>query len=347
MLVVDIPVVAKLVETLSLKTFYALLVQYMREDFLAWDTFNQCPRISFKHEKGIMELMPIFNQDYFANKYVCTHKDNHYRQRYVVMGQGLWVDAHTGTPLMISEMTILTALRTAAVSLMVSQAVLKHPVSVMTIIGCGAQSHFQLLAHSQAFDFKEIRCFDVDVQAMQQFVADMKKEGVEVKPCASAQEAVLDSDFIITLTNANRVYPVLRAEWLKPGVHINAMGGDSPGHSELDVAILHQASLILIEYFDQTQLEGEIQQLNLTEHSHKIMALNDFLKLPYSREQGAEFTIFDGVGIALLDYSTLRLVWDLCQKHNLGHDLDMLPPYDQSKNLYKFLTSNIKETIPS
>ena len=337
MLVVDIPTVAKLVETLSLKTFYSLLVQYMREDFLNWNTFNQCPRISFKHEKGIMELMPIFNQDYFANKYVCTHKDNHYRQRYVVMGQGLWVDAHTGTPLLITEMTILTALRTAAVSLMVSQVMLTHPVSTMAIIGCGAQSHFQLLAHSQAFQFKEIRCFDVDAEAMHQFVADMKQEGVDVIPCASAKEAVFDVDFIITLTNANRVYPVLRAEWLKPGVHINAMGGDSPGHSELDVAILHQASLILIEYYDQTKLEGEIQQLNLAEHTHKIVALNEFLKRPYTQDEGQGFTIFDGVGIALLDYSTLRLIWDLCQKYPLGYNLDMLPPYDQSKNLYQFL----------
>jgi ornithine cyclodeaminase len=221
---------------------------------------------------------------------------------------------------------------------MVSQAVLTNKVAKMAIIGCGAQSHFQVLAHSQAFPFEEIRCFDVDEKTMHQFVADMEKQGVHIKPCHSAEEAVSDADFIITLTNANRVYPVLRAEWLKPGVHINALGGDSPGHSELDVAILHQADLILIEYFEQTKVEGEIQQLMLPLHSHKIVALNEFLAKPCTRTAQSGFTIFDGVGIALLDYSTLRLVWDLCQQYHLGHDLAMLPPYDESKNLFQFLS---------
>lgn len=344
MLVVDIPVVAKLIQTISLKRFYELLVQYIREDFLKWDSFTQCPRISFKHPKGIMELMPIFNHDFFANKYVCTHKDNHHRQRYVVMGQGLWVDAHTGTPLMISEMTILTALRTAAVSLLVSQTILKPDCHSIAIIGCGAQSHFQLMAHAQAFHFKDIRCYDIDTKSMERFVHEMKKEGVEVTPYQSIQEVVKDVDFIITLTNANRVYPVLRAEWLKPGVHINAMGGDAPGMSELDIPILHQAELILIEYFEQTKVEGEIQQLSSLEQETKIQQLSDFLKTSYTKKDKNSFTIFDGVGIALLDYSTLRLIWDLCEQHQLGYHLEMLPPYQGDKNLFKFIsTSQLEE----
>jgi ornithine cyclodeaminase len=337
MLVVDIPVLAHLIEKISLKSFYQLLVRYIYEDFLNWDHFTKCPRISFKHKNGIMELMPIYTHDYFANKYVCTHKDNHHRQRYVVMGQGLWVDAHTGTPLMITEMTILTALRTAAVSLLVSQQLLKPDCRSMSIIGCGAQSHFQLVAHAQHFKFKDIRCYDIDTNTMMQFVQDMAKEGISVRACPTITDAVKDVDFIISLTNANRVYPVLSSDMLKPGVHINAMGGDAPGMSELAIDILQQAELILIEYFDQTKVEGEIQQFIDPQNESKIIQLSEFLKSKFTRQDESKFTIFDGVGIALLDYSTLRLVWDLCQQHQLGYSLEMLPPYHGDKNLFKFI----------
>jgi ornithine cyclodeaminase len=336
MLIVDIPVISKLIEKVSLKTFYQLLVQYMREDFLAWDSFHKTPRVSFKHPNGILELMPVYNQDFFANKYVCTHKDNHLRQRYVVMGQGLWVDAKTGTPLMIAEMTILTALRTAAVSLMVSQMLVAKTAKKLAVIGCGAQSHFQVLAHLANFNWTHILAFDTNTETLNGFVKFMADEGVKIEATTSIQDAVKDADLILTLTNANRVYPVLKYEWLKPGVHINAIGGDAPGMSELDIEILHKAKLILIEYHEQTLLEGEIQQLSIEERMDKVVQISEFIKQDYHRGLH-DLTVFDGVGIALLDYSCLRLLWDLCQEHQEGQVAEMLPPYHGDKNLYKFL----------
>lgn len=336
MLIVDIPVIAKLIQKISLNRFYQMLVTYMREDFQAWDSFHKTPRVSFKHPNGILELMPIYNDDFFANKYVCTHKDNHLRQRYVVMGQGLWVDAKTGTPLMIAEMTILTALRTAAVSLLVSQMLVPKTAKKLAIIGCGAQSHFQILAHLSDFNWTEIVAYDTNVETLNGFVRFMAKEGVQITAAASVQEAVNYADLIFTLTNANRVYPVLKYEWLKPGVHIHAIGGDAPGMSELDTEILHQAKLILIEYHEQTLVEGEIQQLDIAERMDKVVQISEFIKQDYHRGP-QDLTIFDGVGIALLDYSCLRLIWDLCQEHQLGQVAEMIPPYHGDKNLYQFL----------
>jgi ornithine cyclodeaminase len=336
MLIVDIPVITKLIDKISLKTFYQALVDYMKEDFLAWDSFHKTPRVSFKHQNGILELMPVYNQNFFANKYVCTHKDNHLRSRYVVMGQGLWVDAKTGTPLMIAEMTILTALRTAAISLMVSQMFVSPKAKKLAIIGCGAQSHFQVLAHLSDFSWDHIVAFDTHHETLQGFVAFMQAEGVKVQAANSIKAAVKNADLIITLTNANRVYPVLEYDWLKPGVHINAIGGDAPGMSELDTRILHQAKLILIEYHEQTLIEGEIQQLNIEERMNKVVQISEFIKQDYHRGLD-DITIFDGVGIALLDYSCLRLVWDLCQEYHMGQQAVMLPPYHGDRNLYKFL----------
>lgn len=337
MLIVDIPALVTLIKNISLEKFYQMLVSYMREDFMGAQRFNQCPRVSFHHPDGILELMPICDNNFFSNKYVCTHKFNHEKNRYVVMGQGLWVDAHTGTPLMLTEMTLLTAIRTAAVSLMMSELMLKPDAQTIAIIGCGAQSDFQLMAHHQRFKFKNYKCFDIDAKAMQRLVSEMADEGVTLTPCKSAEEAVRDSDLVITVTNAQRVYPVLKKEWLKKGVHINAMGGDAPGASELDRPILLDADIIVVEYLPQTMVEGEIQQLNPDQHAQKVVEISDFLISGYPPETSKNCSIFDGVGIALLDFSCMRLVWDLCHQYNLGTHAQMLPPYKGDKNLFQYL----------
>lgn len=339
MLIIDAHDLSALVQKISLRAFLDQLVTCMKHDFMHAHEFHQCPRVSFKHPEGILELMPVFNQDFFANKYVCTHKDNHHKNHYVVMGQGLWVDAHTGQPLMITEMTILTAIRTAAVSLMMSELMLKPNCQSMAIIGCGAQSDFQVMAH-QKFGFNDIRCFDVDKHAMNRLINQMAKEGISIKPCESVEAAVRDVDFIITLTNANRTYPLIREEWLKNGVHINAMGGDAPGSSELDSSIVKNSDIIVVEYLEQTKLEGETQQLVESGNMEHVVEIAEFLKSKFNPNLIRHSSIFDGVGIALLDYSAMRLVWKLCHEHHIGHQIKMLPTYRGDKNLYQFLSLN-------
>lgn len=337
MLIVDIPALVNLLKSMTLEKFYQQLVKYMREDFIQAQRFHQSPRVSFHHPDGILELMPVYDNNFFSNKYVCTHKYNHEKNRYVVMGQGLWVDAHTGTPLMMTEMTLLTAIRTAAVSLMMSELMLKPDSQTMAIIGCGAQSDFQLIAHAKRFNFKNYRCFDIDSQAMHRLVATMAAEGISLIACKSAEEAVMDADLVITVTNAQRIHPVIKKNWLKKGVHINAIGGDAPGASELEVEILQHADIIVVEYLPQTLIEGEIQQLTSKEREGKVQEISDFLLSAYNPNDCKNCSIFDGVGIALLDFSCMRLVWDLCHEFQLGTHAQMLPPYKGDKNLFQYL----------
>jgi ornithine cyclodeaminase/alanine dehydrogenase-like protein (mu-crystallin family) len=168
----------------------------------------------------------------------------------------------------------------------------------------------------------------------------MSKEGIIIKPTDSVQEAVDDVDFIITLTNANRTYPVIEEKWLKPGVHINAMGGDAPGSSELDRSIVKNADIIVVEFLEQTKIEGETQQLLESGKMSHVVEIEDFLKSKFDPNQIQNCSIFDGVGIALLDYSAMRLIWELCHEHEIGHQIKMLPPYKGDKNLYQFLSLN-------
>jgi ornithine cyclodeaminase len=338
MLIVDMDAVQTLIEKVTLSRFYQLLIQYIEEDFRGWMDFEKRPRISQHHQNGILELMPILNSQFYANKYVCTYPNN--RDTYTVIGQGLWVDAQTGMPLMAAEMTLLTALRTAAVSALASRYLANRHSQKLAIIGCGAQSEFQVMSHFHLFPLEEVTCFDVNPTAMKRLVHNLRT--IPCRPTFSIQEAVENADIIITVTNANRTYPVLSLLDVKLGVHINAMGGDSPGSSELDIELLKAAQRIVVEYLPQTIEEGEVQQLTDLERGHVCELWEIITGSKSTRLSERDITIFDGVGFAILDFSTLRLIWDLHREYQFGIEHFMVPAYQPDEGLFQQLFKHEK-----
>lgn len=343
MFIVDIAAVQKLIAEISIPRFYQTLMQYMEEDFRCWNDFHKRKRISQHHELGILELMPIFNSTFYANKFVCTYPQNYKSNEYTVMGQGLWVDAIHGKPLMLTEMTLLTALRTGAISGLASQYMARKDSKHLAIIGCGAQSEFQILSHLHQFPIEKITYYDVNEKAATRLASNLKS--FVTVPCVSAtsvQTAVMDADIIITVTSANRIYPVLSFSDLRPGVHINAMGGDAPGSSELDINILNQAQRICVEYFPQTIIEGEVQQLKESERGHVCEFWELVAGQKTARLSKEDITIFDGVGFAILDFSILRLLWDLRTQYDFGIHLPMVPEHQPEQGLFQQLFKSKK-----
>lgn len=163
-----------------------------------------------------------------------------------------------GRPLLVSEMTLLTALRTAATSALGSKLMARPNSKKLAIIGCGAQSEFQVLAHHAVFDLTEVHYFDLDPKAMERFAKHLQGESFKLIPAQDGATAVAGADIIITATAARQKQQVLLKEWLKPRQHISGIGGDSPGKTELDPAILENVK-IAVEFFPQTFHEGEIQ----------------------------------------------------------------------------------------
>lgn len=335
MKLVDVNGIRKLIAEMGFPDFFQNLVTYMREDLKNWSDFSKKERVGFYLKEGIIELMPIAGVDFFANKFVCTHPHNHRQSKYGVMGQGIWVDTHSGEPLMLTEMTFLTALRTAAVSVLASLEMAPRPSHRMAMIGCGAQSHFQVLAHHIFFNLREIACYDVNIHAMQGLIDEMATMGITVKACTSISQATKNVDIITTATNALRLHPVLDASILHPQLHINAIGGDAPGYSELDPNILHQVDRIVVEYLPQTRLEGEIQQLPFEMIENKIFELQQLFNDGHKgRLRSDEITLFDSVGFALFDYSTMRLISDLTEKYHFAQEVNMIPSYEKNKSLF-------------
>lgn len=333
--VITVSDVQTIVKKVGLDTFFLQLIDRLEKDFARWKEFEKWPRHACYYPQGVIELMPIADQQYYAFKYVNGHPENPKSGKLTVVAMGLLADASIGYPLLISEMTLLTALRTAATSALASKYLARKEVKRFGIIGTGSQSEFQTLAHAFALGCGEIRYFDTDPAAMEKFAHNLRPYSLTLIPCSSAKAVVSESDIVTSATAAKGHAKIIHGDWVRPGTHINGVGGDSPGKTEIDPSFAKKCKIV-IEHLPQTKDEGEIQQIGTEFVYAELWELAS--KQKKGRETNEEITLFDSVGFALEDYSTLRLVRDLAETHNLGHQLDMIPEnLTNPKNLYSLL----------
>jgi ornithine cyclodeaminase len=152
--------------------------------------------------------------------------------------------------------------------------------------------------------------------------------------CDSVAEAVEGADIITTVTADKLNATILTNDMVKPGVHINAIGGDCPGKTELDKEILLRSE-IFVEYPPQTRIEGEIQQLA---EDYPVKELWKYILAgEFGRKSDEEITLFDSVGFAVEDFSALRYIYDQLKKPGmtgLCEYLDMIADPDEPRDLY-------------
>jgi ornithine cyclodeaminase len=326
--------VARLVHTVGVAPFFSQLVEYLRADYQDWDRFQKSPRHASHLAHGVLELMPICGERYYAYKYVNGHPNNPKKNLQTIVAMGMLADVESGYPLMISEMTLLTAFRTAATTALFSEYLARPESKVLAMIGSGAQAEFQAQAMQVICGIDTIRYFDTDEAAMQKFARNLATSGLQLQACKTGREAVQGADIITTCTADKRKAQVLFNDWLQPGQHINGLGGDCPGKTEFEPSILDRGR-IFVEYLPQTHIEGEIQHLSDVSHCIEMQRV---LKgeVP-GREQADEITIYDSVGFSLEDYAVLRYIYDLSNEHGFGTTIPMIPEIDDPKDLYSAL----------
>jgi ornithine cyclodeaminase len=320
-------------------TFIEELAREIERDYRRWNEFEKSARLASHSREGVIELMPISDGRLYAFKYVNGHPKNTASNLLTVTAFGALADVATGYPLLMSEMTVVTALRTAAVSALAARGMARADSRVMAIIGNGAQSEFQALAFHQLLGIRELRLFDTDPNATQKLQANLaalRLPDLAVTRCTSTAEAVRGADIITTATADKRNATIISPEMIVPGVHLNAIGGDCPGKTELHVDILRRPDArIVVEFEPQARIEGEIQQLP---SSAVVIELSDVLsgKQP-GRRNPAEVTIFDSVGFALNDFSALCYLQRLELAQSDSESLDLIPRLDDPKNLFAAL----------
>ncbi|MEO6299835.1 MAG: ornithine cyclodeaminase [Paracoccaceae bacterium] len=323
-----------LVHHIGIETVLTEMAAEIEADFRRWPDFDKTPRIASHSDVGVIELMPTSDGETYGFKYVNGHPGNMKRGLQTVTAFGLLADVGTGYPVLLSEMTILTALRTAATSAMAAKFLAPPNATTMALIGNGAQAEFQALGFKAICGITEVRLYDIDPAATAKCGRNLSTSGLTITACKTAEDAILGAQIITTVTADKQYATILTDNMVGSGVHINGVGGDCPGKTELHRDILLR-SAIFVEYPPQTRIEGEIQQLS---PDHPVTELWQVMTgTATGRKTAQEVTLFDSVGFAIEDFAALRYVRSKLTETGLFTQLDMIADPDDPRDLFGML----------
>lgn len=324
----------QLIRSVGVETFLTELATYVEEDFRRWPEFDKTPRVASHSRDGVIELMPTADDALYSFKYVNGHPRNTREGLQTVTAFGVLSDVQSGYPLMLSEMTLLTALRTAATSAVAARCLARPNSRVMAIIGLGAQSEFQATAFKALCGITHLRVYDVESAATEKFCRNMQTSGLDITVANSSQDAVSGADIITTVTADKLKATILSDNMIGAGVHINAVGGDCPGKTELQAALLNRGR-VFVEYPEQTRIEGEIQQMP------QDFPVTELWQVMTGDVQGRrseqDITIFDSVGFATEDFSALRYLKDKILGTDFYTEIDLVAEPEDPRNLFGLL----------
>lgn len=329
--------VQELVNHTGTARFIDGLAAEIEADYRRWSEFDKSARHAIHSPVGVIELMPASDGRQYSFKYVNGHPKNTAAGLLTVTAFGVLADVDTGYPLLLSELTFTTALRTAAMSALAARWMAKPSSSTMALIGNGAQSEFQAIAFHHMLGIRELRLYDTDASAtakLERNLAALDLDGLRVVRCASIAAATRSADIVTTATADKCNATILTPGMIEPGMHLNAVGGDCPGKTELHVDILRRPDArVVVEFEPQSRIEGEIQQLDA---AFAVTEFSNILNGTASgRTNDLEVTIFDSVGFALEDFSSLRYLHRLHQEQRgTPQRLDLIPELDDPKDLF-------------
>lgn len=331
---VSVETMMSLVNEIGIETMLLELTDRIEAEYLRWEQFDKTPRMASHSINGVIELMPASDGTSYAFKYVNGHPRNTFDGLQTVAAFGLLANVANGYPVLIAEMTLLTALRTAATSAFAARHLAPKGAATMALVGNGAQAEFQALAMKAVLGIKTIRLYDVDPAATAKVMANLADSGLTLIPCLSAEAAVEGADIITTATADKQLATILTDNMVGAGIHINAIGGDCPGKTELHPDILRRAQTF-VEFTPQTRIEGEIQQMD------PDYPVTEMWELLAGRAEGRvdtrQVTLFDSVGFAVEDFAALSYVLEKINAKGGTPELDLIADPDDPRDLFGML----------
>jgi ornithine cyclodeaminase len=333
---VDVQNMARWVTEQGVGPIIAGLVETLEGDFRRWQSFDKSARVAAHSPFGVIELMPANDTETYGFKYVNGHPSNPARGFQTVTAFGVLADVDNGYPNFLAEMTILTALRTAATSALAARTLARPVARVHALIGAGSQAEFQAIGMRSVLGLEQVRIFDVDPAAVEKFVRNLAPLGFDITVAESAAEAADGADVITTCTADKQNAIVLPDSAVRPGVHLNAIGGDCPGKTELDPQTVSRSS-VFVEFTPQTRIEGEIQR---QAPDFAVTELWEVLTgARVGRTSDDEITLFDSVGFAIEDVSALKYVRGQVRGTRYEVDIDLVADPDDPKDLFGLTTA--------
>lgn len=338
---VDVPNMIRWVRDQGAEKIIKGMTAAVEQDFVRWPMFDKTPRVASHSLEGVIELMPTSDGVTYGFKYVNGHPANPARGFQTVTAFGVLSDVGNGYPTFITEMTILTALRTAATSALAASLLARPDSTTMALIGTGSQAEFQALGFRSALGINTLRVWDTDPAAMDKFLRNAHGLGFDVTVCSSAADAVVGADIITTCTADKTNATVLTDEMVTSGVHVNAIGGDCPGKTELDRRILDR-STVFVEFPEQTRIEGEIQQCD---PSFPVTELWEVLNgARPGRVSAEQITVYDSVGFAIEDFAALCFAFKALEGTDYVSYVDLVAEPSDPKDLFG-MVAPVRRTV--
>lgn len=282
---------------------------------------------------GLLEWMPLHeNGRCVVVKVVGYHPQNPAKQRMpTIMSSIMRFDTQTGHLQVVIDGTLATAIRTGAASAVASRALAMPESRSLALIGAGAQAVTQLHALSRVFSFEEVLVYDVDESVAGSFLERVRRLQLNDSTISivDSEEAIRKADIICTVTSVPvGGGPVFDDKDLKPWLHVNAVGSDFPGKTEVPKSLLSR-SFVCPDFLPQARVEGECQMLDEDQIGAELpFVLRDGDRLPELQQR---LTVFDSTGYALQDHIVLGAFERHARAMGLGQEIQLecvADPYD-------------------
>ncbi|OUJ18241.1 Alanine dehydrogenase/(1)-pyrroline-2-carboxylate reductase ProC [Methanonatronarchaeum thermophilum] len=279
----------------------------------------------FNQYNGDYRTMPGYleDEDIAGCKLVNSHPEN--KEHPTVMAVLILVDTETGYPYCIMDATELTAYRTGAAGGVAAKYLSRENSETIGLVGAGVQAITQLKAVNTVRNLKNVKIYDIKPKAIENLKKQIQNLNLNIKTCKTAKEAVTNTDIVITTTPVKQ--PIVKAEWISPGTHINAIGADAEGKQELETKLLKQSKVVVDDY--KPAVHGGEVNVPITNNEYNKKEIHSDIgkivnKTNPGRTNKEEITIFDSTGLAVQDIASGWKIYQKAKQKNIGQTIKLI-----------------------
>jgi alanine dehydrogenase len=275
------------------------------------------PRIAaFAERDGLLGAMPSYLPSAGLTCKLVTlfpqNTDRHTHQALICV-----FDPANGTPVALMDGTYITATRTAGGSALATRLLAREDVRVLAILGAGVQARTHAEALRRVRSFEEVRVASRDRPR-----AEALADEIGARVADSWEEALAGADVVAATTHATE--PIVRREWLSPGVHVNSVGANPAGSGEVDAATVADA-LVVVEFRESTLAAPPAGAAEFRDAApHDVVELGELVSgVRPGRTSPEQVTLYKSVGVAVQDAAAAALVLTAARERSVGREIQL------------------------